>query len=192
MPLLFDFPNEILEKILVSVRPSDFENLTLSCKFIRELAGKRVEEHRLLKKELSSVRSGPRALRGYRVPELLDRFLVAPRSADYINELLVRGRYPFYEPPRDGEDDLRCQYLDRRMKAFEKAVKDNDFVPAADKEGWIYRIHAGDEDPLMSLLVTQLHCLTSVKLILHNDRSLLFEILKGIVEDPRSLCLSQL
>ena len=192
MPLLFDFPNEILDKILDRVRPTDFENLTLSCKFIRELAGKRVDEHRLLRKELSRVRSGYGALRGYRVPELLDRFLVAPRSADYINEVFVRSCYAYYQQPRDGEDDPHCQYPDGMMEAFEKAVSDNDSIPSADKERWISRIHAGDEDPLMSLLFSQLHCLTSFKLELDNDRSFLFEILKGIVEDPRSLCLSQL
>ena len=192
MPLLLDFPNEILEKILDGVRPSDFENFTLSCKFIRELAGKRLEEHLLLKKDLSRVRSGYGAFRGYRVPELLHRFLIAPRSADYINELLVRGWYPCNEQPRDGEDDLDCQYLDRRMKVFEKAVKDIDSIPSADKEGWISTIRAGDKDPFMSLLVSQLICLTSIKLELDNEHSHLFEILKGIVEDPRSLCLSQL
>ena len=126
------------------------------------------------------------------MPELFDRFLDAPRSADYIKELLVRGRYPCYEPPRDGKDGLPCQYRDRRMNACEKAVKEMESIPSAEKERWIYKIHAGDEDPLMSLLVTQLHYLTSVKLELQNDRSLLFEILKGIVEDPRSLSLSQL
>ncbi|KAM0798409.1 hypothetical protein BDR22DRAFT_891455 [Usnea florida] len=38
MPLLLDFPNEILDKILDYVRPSGFENFALSCKFIHELA----------------------------------------------------------------------------------------------------------------------------------------------------------
>ena len=126
------------------------------------------------------------------MPELLDRFLAAPRSADYINELLVRSCHAYFQQPRDGEGDLHCQYPDGRMEGFEKAVNDMDSIPSADKERWISRIHAGDEDTLMSLLFSQLHCLTSIKLELDNDRSFLFEILKGIVEDPRSLCLSQL
>ena len=192
MPLLFDFPNEILDKILDRVRPSDFENFTLSCKFIHELAGKRLEEHRLLKKNLSSVRTGYRALRGYRVPELLDRFLFEPRTADYISELLIHGCHHCWEQPRDGGDDIHRQYLDGRMKAFEKAVKDTDYIPSADKEGWISRIHAGAEEPLITLLFTQLHCVTKVTLGIDNERSALFEALKSIVTDPRSVSLSQL
>ena len=187
--LLLDFPNEILQKILDGVKPRDFENFTLSCKFIRELAGERLEEHPLLKIDLTKVCSGYRAFRGHRLPELLDRILVEPRTADYINEIFVHGCRPCWE---DGEDSIHRQYLDGRMKVFEKAVKDTDFIPSADKEDWISRIHAGDEDPLLSLLVTQLDCLTSLKLVMNNERSVLFEILKGIVEDPRSLPLSQL
>ena len=192
MPLLLDFPNEILDKILDYVRPSGFEKFALSCRFIHELAGKRLEEHQLLKKELSSVRTGHRALRGYRVPELLDRFLVEARTADYINELLVEGFHQRWEQPQDGRDVIHRQYPDGRMKAFEKAIKDTDAIPSADKEGWISRVHAGDEDPLISLLVTQLHCVTTVKLGLDNKFSALFEALKSIITDPRSLSLSQL
>ena len=189
---LFDFPNEILHEILDRVRPRDFENFTLSCKFIRKLAGRRLDEHWLLKKELSRIHSGFGAFRGYRLPELLDRFLVEPRTADYINNLLVKGWHPCWEQPREGEDVIHRQYLDGRMKAFEKAVNETDSVPSADKEGWISRLHAGDEDPLIGLLVTRLHCLTSIKLELDNERSILFETLKSIVKDPRSLSLSQL
>lgn len=190
--LLLELPNEILHKILDGVKPRDFENFTLSCKFIRELAGERLEEHPLLKIDLTKVYSGDGPFRGHRLPELLDRILVEPRTADYINEPFVRGCRPCWEQPRDGEDSIHRRYLDGRMKAFEKAVKDTDYIPSADKEGWISKVHAGDEDPLLSLLFTQLHCLTSVKLIMDNERSVLFEILKGIVEDPRSLSLSQL
>ena len=191
--LLLDFPNEILHKILDSVKLRDFENFTLSCKFIRELAGERLEEHPLLKLELTKVIcSGDGASRGHRLPELLDRISVEPRTADYIKELFVHRCRPCWEQPRDGEESIHRQYLDGRMEAYEKAVKDTNFIRTADKEGWMSRIHAGDEDPLLGLLITQLHCVTSVKLVLDNERSVLFEILKGIVEEPRSLCLSQL
>ena len=192
MLLLFDFPNEILHKILDRVRPRDFENFTLSCKFIRKLAGKRLEHHRLFKQELSRVHSGSGAFRDYRLPELLDRFLVEPRTADYIDELLVQGWHPCWEQPLEGEDDIHRRYLDGRMKAFEKGVKDTNSIPSADKEDWISKIHAGDEDPLISLLVMQLHCLTNIKMELGNNISVLFETMKSIVKDPRSLSLSQL
>ena len=63
------------------------------------------------------------------------------------------------------------QYLDWRMEAIEKAVKATDTIPSAYKEGWIARIHAGDE-ALLSLLITQLHCLASNKPVMDDERSI--------------------
>ena len=195
MSHLLDLPNELLDIVVEYVKPHDIENFTFSCKRLHKLARSRLIEHQVLKAGLRKIESGWDHFPGcYRFPELLELFLVEPRDADYVSKMIVHGWCPFWgEISRDGYDSYHCQYSESRMRAFEEAAENTKSIPCEETEDWISKINVGNENAVIALLLTRLHCLTSIRIDLDPSPDyFIFKTVKGIVEAPGSLSLSQL
>ena len=181
MPLLLDLPNELLEAILDCVAPNDVENFTLSCKLIHNLATKRLQEHRVLKRDFTRVESNRGPFRSNQFSGLLYQVLIEPPKADYVQQVLIDGWCGYF------------LHTDRKMEAFKEAVKNTDWIPFEDKEQWVSQIEAGDENPVLALLLPRLHFLISLKISLRSMvDEFMFQTVERVVKDPHSLSLSRL
>ena len=195
MSHLLDLPNELLDIVVDYVKPHDIENFTLSCKRVHKLARSRLIEHQVLKAGLRKIESGWGPFPGrYQFPELLELFLVEPRDADYVSEMIVQGWSPFWQENSEDEQEAHhCQYSESRLRAFAEAVGNTKSIHCEEKEDWISKIKVGNENPIIALLLTRLHCLNSIRIDLDvSPESFIFKIVKGFVEAPGSLSLSQL
>ena len=96
------------------------------------------------------------------------------------------------EEEEEEEEDLYRPYPGL-MRVFQAAVKDSESIPAEEKEHWISKIKAGDQNPVIALLFPRLHYLTSLVIIL-DDREDLFMLkaLRSIAKNPHSPSLSRL
>lgn len=183
MPVLRDLSNELLIQILDNVKPHDIENFTLSCKLVHQLATERLQEHRVLKHNFARIESNREPFRANQFPELLHQVLIEPPKADYVQQICIKSC-----PPH--------QYSGVKMKAFKEAVKNSDAIPFEEKERWISQIEAGNEGPILALLLPRLHYLTSIKISLSLFGSIMddciFSAVERVVKDPRSSSLSRL
>lgn len=181
MSRLLDLPTELLHIIVQCVKPHDVENFTLSCKRVHEVARNRLIEHRVLKAGLREVESGSGHFPGrYRFSELLELILVQPRHADYVSRMVIAGWY-------------HCQYSESMLSAFAAAVKSTKLIPCEEKEDWISKIKRGNENPVIALLLTRLHCLSSISIdlnLLPDD--FILKTVKRIVKAPGLVSLAQL
>ena len=50
------------------------------------------------------------------------------------------------------------------MEVFEKAVRDSESIPSTEEEYWISCINIGDENPVLTLLLSCLYYLASIKI----------------------------
>lgn len=209
MPTLLDLPNELLEEILDCIAPNDLDNFFLSCKRLRKLASFEVlHTHLMGKVQLKRIENGGGNSAPYEFPELLDVFLLAPSVADYVKEMsLKHWKVCWDDPPEEDEfewgsywggeedttSDKHLPYPDPMMRAFEEAVNNNKAIPSDEKELWVSKLQAGDQNPVVALLFPLLHYLTRLVIVL-NDREDFFMLkaLQRIAKDPSSTSLSRL
>lgn len=181
MPLLLDLPNELLEAILDRVAPNDIENFTSSCKLIHSLATKILQEHKVLKRAFTRVESNRGPFSANQFSGLLYQVLIEPLKADYVQQVLIDGWHDYF------------LYSNLKMEAFKEAVKNTDSIPFEEKEQWVSQIEAGDENPVLALLLPRLHYLTSMKISLRSMvDEFMFQTVERVVKDPRSPSLSRL
>lgn len=183
MPLLLDLPNELLEEISKGVGPTDLVNFILSCKALNGVVSdKRLLQRMVLKRQLGKIPSDWRGLKPHGFHGLLDWFLRVPRMADYVEEMVFRDWIWPYDPE---EDDP--------YPAIEKAVEDNKSIPSEEKESWLSKLRAHDEDPVIALLLPRLHYLTFLAIVLlGREDFFILKALQSIARDPNSLSLSRL
>ena len=196
MPTLLDLPNELLEGILSCIAPNDLDNFVLSCKLLHKLATLRLQEHKVLKRDLTRV-DNRRPFKANQISELLHHILVMPFKADYVQQVYIDDwHWRFFDPNEDDEAAESCPhhlYADNTMQAFKTAVQKTDSIPIGDKERWISRIECGDENPVLGLLLSKLHYLTSINISLTSmEDRFLFQILEGAIKEPGSPSFSRL
>ena len=197
MARLQGLATELLCQILDEVAPPDVVNFTLSCKRIYDLAGKRLQLHKALRRSLTRVESDRRCLKASRFSEVLELVLIEPRRGDYVQHLVIDNWYRrFFEPNVDNMYARYCPpypYSASKMEAFQKAIRMSGLIPLEEKVRWEYQIYAGDENPVLALLLPQLRYLTSIRLMIdHVADEFLFPTLERVVKQPRSSALSQL
>ena len=190
---LLDLPNELLCQILDEVKPNDIENFSMSCKRIYDHATKRLERHKLLKKQYTIVQNvtGPFAGANH-FSKLLYVSLIEPRKADYVRHIYIELRDRSIATP---EEDLEHGYFDPRaestMEVFEKAVRSTDSIPSTEKQRWIDQIY--NLETVVALLLPRLTFLTNITiLIIFDIDDFLLPTLRRIAKDPHSPSLCSL
>ena len=212
VPTLFSLPNELLDEIVDWIAPNDFESFVLSCKHLYEFAGyERRRRHFSFKMSLERITNDCLGSTPHYFPELLGDFLDEPNVADYVDELrVIPWRMCWDEPAHFGNDekdddrwrttwvkpknnDMHLPYTDSLMKAFEEAVNSARSIPTEEKSHWISKIKAGDETPIIALLLVRLDYITTLFILLDDREDLfIFKTLERIAKNPRLLSLSRL
>ena len=134
---------------------------------------------------------------------LLHHILINSHKADYVEQISIENWYVrFYRPGEDTEDSEDEEYdefysphpySESKMEAFENAVRNSESIPCEEKEHWISRLNAGDENLVLALLLPRLHYLTSIKIAIKDmDDEFLLPTLKRLAKEPRSSSLSRL
>ena len=158
-------PNEIVLEIWSHVlEPKDVESFALASKSIYALAYRFIEEHEMMKKRFSKF-SHNDDRRGSPAANLLANILRSPRTAMYVNEILIDDWKIFWDMPATIVDHL--PYPEDTMQLFEAAVKTSAFIPESETAEWISEIRVGDEENILALILSLLpnvrkFCLRSV------------------------------
>lgn len=120
----------------------------------------------MLEKDCKKVDSNRGPFRADHFSELLHQSLIKPRKVDYVQQIHIDDQYwRFYDPDETDENNMNlesCQphrYTDLEMGAFDKLVKNTDLVRFEEKERRISKIKADDQNPILALLLSQLHLL---------------------------------
>ncbi|KAL9072309.1 MAG: hypothetical protein Q9161_003628 [Pseudevernia consocians] len=182
------FPNEILEGIIDVVAPNDLDNLVMSCKRLKAIASRRrLPQHVVNKGFFTRIENNWGNFTHSGFQGLLKTFLDVPSMADYVKEMVVNPWKVRWDEHTGG------LYPDLMMTAFEEAVKDSRSIPFEEKEHWISKVKAGNQNPVIALLFSRLHHVTYLKVVLDSMEDIfMFKILQRIVKDPRSPSLSRL
>ena len=197
---LLNLPGELLCLILKHVKPSDIDNFLLSFKRLHRIASKSfLDSHALSKYRLRTIDNWVGMSTRYTTPELLELILDEPCKADYVKAMVVRpwrvqwdkGSLPRYWTP--GMLRSWYPYSSDRMRAFEEEIGKNTSIPSRAKARWIRNMRAGDETPVIALLLLRLHHLTSLVVALGDleDRFMILA-LRHIAKNPHSSSLSRL
>ena len=192
-----DLATELLCQILDEVAPPDVVNFTLSCTRIYGLAGKRLQLHKALTRSYMRVESYRRRLTASRFSDVLESVLIEPRKGDYIQHLSIDNWHRrFFDP---NTDNIYARYCPphpcstSKMEVFQNAIRMSGLIPLEEKIRWESQINAGNENPVLALLLPQLRYLTSIRLSTeHVTDEFLFRTLERVVKQPRSSALSQL
>ena len=146
----------------------------------------------MLKAGLRKVESGWGYFSGcYSFQDLLELLLVEPRDADYVSEMSVQCWRPFW--PFWEENFESDQYSESRLRALAEAVENTKSIPCEEKEDWLTKIREGNENPVIALLLTRLHCLRRIRIGMNNFPDyFILKTVKRIVKAPGSLSLAQL
>ena len=88
-----DLPNEIILTIIPLVLPDDLENFSLTCRLIKALATRALQQHQELKREYRTWTYAEPWEPHKRLHVLLRMILENPRLAYYVKELKVRRMY---------------------------------------------------------------------------------------------------
>ena len=185
MAKLTGLPNEIIVEILKNVSSvSDIDAFCLTSKDIRAVARPILVDHMSLKMRCTNWRntvepglmaSGPPAA-------LLKDILDNPRVALYVNSLHIN------EYEKSGAAFLTDGAV---MRTLSKSVQDCAFIPEAEKYLWMDKINAGNEDPVIGLLLFLLPNLTRLRLEA-DDLTLTPDMVKRICMSDTPMALTKL
>ena len=196
---LLDLAAELLCLILRHVRPNDIDNFLLSCKRVHGIASKDfLDNHTALKHKLRRVDNWSGV--ACQTAELLELILDEPCKADYVTAMVVRPwktQWDWGPQPRarlPGQTpSLWYPFCSDRLRVFKQGIEDTKSIASEKKDDWIRNMSAGDENPVIALIILQLNHLTSLVIALSDrEDSFILQTLQRIAKDPHSSSLSRL
>lgn len=161
MAAFAQLPNELISKILWQAEPRDIESLSAISKHVYHLATPLLQEHRKLKRQYTRLKS-PREVGCEEVDNWFVEHLIAilqnPRIALYINELHLTHWKESWQTLHGAPDSAslsgyHLSYPAHMLDQLEHAVRTANTIPPDRIGDWITRIRAGDEDPIIALLL---------------------------------------
>lgn len=157
MARLSGVPNELILEITDHVSPSDMDAFCMISKHIRAVAQPLLKQHMHLKGRYTNWRnkSEPGLKFSGHLATLLKAILDNPRAALYVTSLHING-YKERRAIFKAKPDM--------LSSFNKCVQACAVIPDDQKGFWIEQLKAGNEDPVIGLLLLQLPNLTRLRL----------------------------
>ena len=167
MARLCDLSNDIMLMIIPLVSPDDLESFTSTCRGIYKLATEDLEKHRALKREHAVHKYGNAYDDGlgWSPSQLLDEILSKPRTAFYVQEILLHRHswipMPNLDPGLQPED-VQLPYSEEtslRVRATVSKLASQDEVAK-----WLWYIRLGSETHIISLFLLLLPNLSTLRI----------------------------
>ena len=186
-----ELPNEMVLKIWGHVlEPKDVESFALVSKDIYTLGKPFVEEHNKLKRDFSSFYMNCWT-RASTLAIFLKEVLLHPRVALYVSHLSIGPSLAQWQDQEDGDDDDHVDdhhpydgwqsnghvpNPDDITAIFVEAIRKSNILPLNKASNWIKSVKAGDEYPILALLLMRHPNLTTLSLM---DEALDGELFEG-------------
>lgn len=205
-----DLPNEMVREVARHIMPENILNFSLVSKNIYDVNLAFLTEHRELRERYSEFEPlekaafdgrrleksdpeddpwTPNCLPFDAFSDLLADVLANRRVAPYIKELRMQGWFFDWAP----DQDVHIPYTEEQSVLFKKAL--SKYVLPTKLEEWIKELDAGNENPVISLLLVLLQDIVSIKLEhCSNTEHQLREVIERIRRDciPGSAILTHL
>ena len=161
MAVFSDLPNELIMIIWgYVIEPESVERFALVSKGIHGLAAPFLREHARLKQQYSGI-CYPDSSKHGGAAFLLERMLLNPRIALYIKELEIDEWASCWDARRNRHTS---PYPTHTMDTFKDAIRHCFLVSPTEAGSWVADIEAGDEEPILALIIKQLTRLTKLGL----------------------------
>lgn len=167
-------PNEIVSEIWgYMLEPRDVESFAMVSKHVYAVGEPFVEEHNKLKRDFSFFHMNC-WIRASTPAFLLKEVLLHPRVALYVSHLsigpcLARWQDQEDVDERDSYDgwpsNRHVPYPDDIMVLFVEEIRKSCILPLDKDFNWIRSVKAGDEDPILALLLLHLPNLTTLSIM---------------------------
>jgi len=185
MPVLSDLPNEVFDLILRHIPPKDLEAFSQVSKTIRQNLAWLFQEHDELKRAYRTFTYHKNTPRGAPA-RFLKTILNQPRIADYVRKMDVEGWEMEFE-----ESTSHFKYTIEDFELFSKTLRASKYVFPRMLEWLLGRMKEGDEEHILTLLLTLLPNLEHVRLVNNYHMALGYTLHLISCEDPIQ-CLARL
>ena len=157
-----DLPNELVLKIWPYVlAPEDVVSFARVSKSIYALGSEVLKEQRQLMKKYSFLDVSISSV-GYSPVEWLKDSISKPRMAFCVRDLSLYDWQMYWNDHGLEEDDLF--YSEEEVRLFEQALRPSEYVRFNDVTDWMDAIKAGDEEPIIAMIVTRLVSLRTLNI----------------------------